>query len=278
MKALHSSLFSATLIAAAAATFVASASSLVHAQSAVSEAQAAAPAPVQCSAPADLVRLNHPLARTARKLAAGQSITIVTIGSSSTAGAGASTPANSYPSRLSVEMKALFPRAEVNVINRGVNGETAVEMLARFDTQVLADQPDVVVWQVGSNSVLREQPLGPVNTLVHDGVAKLKAAGIDVVLMNPQYAPKFNSKPDAEKMVDLIDLIAKEMNVDLFQRYAVMRYWRLTENIPFSTFTSPDELHMNDWSYGCVAKLLASAIGEASTRAAQTAIARPAAR
>jgi lysophospholipase L1-like esterase len=278
MKALHSSLFSATLIAAAAATFVASASSLARAQSAAPEAQAAAPAPVACSAPPDLVRLSHPLARTARKLAAGEPITIVTIGSSSTAGAGASTPAHSYPSRLAVELKTLFPRAEVTVINRGVNGETAVEMLARFDSQVLPDKPDVVVWQVGSNSVLREQPLGPVNTLVHQGIAKLKAAGIDVVLMNPQYAPSFVKKPDAEKMIDLIDLIAKEMNVDLFQRYAVMRYWRLTENIPFSAFTSPDELHMNDWSYGCVARLLASAIGEASTRAAQTAIARPAAR
>ena len=24
--------------------------------------------------------------------------------------------------------------------------------------------------------------------------------------------------------------------------------------MPFETFVSPDELHMNDWSYGCVAK------------------------
>jgi lysophospholipase L1-like esterase len=280
MKALQSSLFSATLFAAAAATFVTVASSLVYAQSAPQDAaaQAASSAPVPCSAPADLIRLAHPLARTARRLAAGEPITIVAIGSSSTAGAGASTPDRSYPSRLAVELKALFPRAEISVINRGINGETAVDMLARFDTQVLADKPDVVVWQVGSNSVLRDQPIGPVNTLVHQGVAKLKAAGIDVVLMNPQYAPKFNSKPDAEKMIDLMDLLAKEMNVDMFQRYAVMRYWRLTENIPFSTFTSADELHMNDWSYGCVAKLLASAIGEASTRASQTAIAKSPAR
>ena len=284
MKALHSSLFSATLIAAAAATFVAAASSLVHAQSAPQSASqdatplAQAAAPVPCTAPSDLVRLAHPLARTARKLASGEPITIVAIGSSSTAGAGASTPAHSYPSRLAAELKTLFPRAEINVINRGVNGETAVDMIARFDTQVLADKPDVVVWQVGSNSVLRDQPIAPVNTLLHDGIGKLKAAGIDVVLMNPQYAPRFISKPDADKMVDLIDLIAKEMNVDLFQRYAVMRYWRLTENIPFSAFLSPDELHMNDWSYGCVGQLLAGAIGEASVRSAQTAIARPPAR
>ena len=53
-----------------------------------------------------------------------------------------------------------------------------------------------------------------------------------------------------------------------------MRYWRLTEDIPFSTFVSPDELHMNDWSYGCVAKLLANAIVEATTRSTVTATKR----
>jgi acyl-CoA thioesterase I len=38
------------------------------------------------------------------------------------------------------------------------------------------------------------------------------------------------------------------MNINLFQRFALMRYWRLTEGIPFSAFLSKDELHMNDWS------------------------------
>ena len=86
-----------------------------------------------------------------------------------------------------------------------------------------------------------------------------------MILINPQYAPKVITKHEADGMVDLIDATAKETNVDLFQRFAVMRYWRLTEDIPFSTFISPDELHMNDWSYGCVAKLLAGAIHEAAT-------------
>ena len=86
-----------------------------------------------------------------------------------------------------------------------------------------------------------------------------------MVLINPQYAPKVITKHDVDGMVDLIHLTAKEANVDLFERFAVMRYWRLTEDIPFSTFISPDELHMNDWSYGCIAKLLAGAIHEAAT-------------
>jgi acyl-CoA thioesterase-1 len=233
-------------------------------------AQTAAPT-AACVGPAELVRLDYPLSRTARRLAAGQPITIVAVGSSSTAGAGASAPSMSYPSRLAVELTALFPRAAITVINRGVGGETAREMLARFDDGVIAEKPDLVIWQVGSNSVLRDQPLAPAGALLREGVSRLKAANADIILMNPQYAPKVIVKHDAEGMVDLISVAAKEANVDLFQRFALMRYWRLTEDLPFTTFVSPDELHMNDWSYGCVAKLLAGAIAEAATRPTLTA-------
>jgi len=225
----------------------------------------------ECGAPGELIRLTNPLKRLALRIAGGQPIKIVAIGSSSTAGSGASSPAMSYPSRLAIELKALFPRIEVTVLNRGIGGETTTEMLARFDRDVFADKPDVVVWQVGSNSVLRDISLADARARLYEGLRRLRAADLDVILMNPQYAPKVISKHEAEGMVDLIDLAAKETNVDLFQRYAIMRYWKLTEDIPFSTFVSPDELHMNDWSYGCVAKLLAGAIHETVTRPTLTA-------
>ena len=236
------------------------------------QAQSATPASA-CIAPADLTRLDHPLKRVAHRLAAGQPITIVAIGSSSTAGAGASSLANSYPSRLAVELKEQFPRATISVINRGVGGEESRDMIARFDKDVFAEAPDLVIWQVGSNSVLRNRPINDSRTMLRDGLNRLKAVGADVILMNPQYAPKVIVKHDADAMVDLIDAAAKESNVDLFQRFALMRYWRLTEDIPFSTFVSADELHMNDWSYGCIAKALAGAIAEAATRATVTATA-----
>ena len=41
--------------------------------------------PIACSAPAQYARLDRPLVRTARQLAAGEPLTIVAIGSSSTA-------------------------------------------------------------------------------------------------------------------------------------------------------------------------------------------------
>ena len=144
-------------------------------------------------------------------------------------------------------------------------------MLARFDRDVFRANPDLVIWQVGSNSVLLGRPIAPAAVMIRDGLDRLRAAGTDMILINPQYAPKVIAKHDADLMVDLIALTAKESSVNLFQRYALMRYWRLTEDLPFSTFVSKDELHMNDWSYGCVAKLLAGSINEAATRSTVTA-------
>ena len=231
----------------------------------------------ECIAPTELVRLQNPLKRVAQRIAGGQPLTIVAIGSSSTAGAGASSPAMSYPSRLAAELQAMFPNTPITVFNRGVNGEESRDMFARFDRDVFALKPDLVLWQVGSNSVLRDRPLEESNAPLHEGLHRLHDANMDVVLINPQYSPKVITKHEVDAMVDLIDATAKQADVDLFQRYAVMRYWRLTEDLPFSAFVSPDELHMNDWSYGCIAKLLAGAIREAATRTTITATAGAAA-
>jgi lysophospholipase L1-like esterase len=228
-------------------------------------AQPALSAPT-CSAPAELARFSRPLRHTARRLASGEPLTIVAIGSSSTAGAGATSPAASYPSRLAVELKQRFPGHDITVLNHGVNGEQTQQMMARFETGVIAARPDLVLWQVGTNSVLRDYPLKPHSVLLHDGIAQLKEAGADVVLIDMQYAPRVLAKPEMQGMEVQIAFAAKEENVDLFGRFAVMRNWYEVQHIPFDVFVSPDQLHMNDWSYACVAKLLAAAITEAATR------------
>jgi len=250
--------FTATLIGAAATV----SASPVSAQSAAPTAA--------CVAPPEYTRFNNPFKRVAERISASQPLTIVAIGSSSTFGAGASAPAMSYPSRLALELRALFPGTSFTVINRGANGETAGNMLARFDRDVFAANPDLVLWQVGSNSVLFGGLIAPTGLLIREGLRRLKAAGSDVVLINPQYAPKIigkNDEHDVDLMVTLISAAAQETGTDLFQRFELMRYWRLTEGLPFSAFLSNDELHMNDWGYGCMAKLLAQAIAKSGTRA-----------
>jgi len=222
------------------------------------------PGPVACRAPLQLSHLDHPLLHTARRLAGGEPLVVVAIGSSSTAGAGASSPVANYPSRLAVELKKLFPGHEITVLNRGVNGEETHDMMARFATGVIAEHPQLVLWQVGTNSVLRDHPLDTHAVELHKGIEQLKAIGADVVLIDPQYSPKVLAKSETPGMVDQIALAAKDENVDLFHRFAVMRDWHDVQHDSFDVFVSPDGLHMNDWGYACWAKLLAAAIADAA--------------
>jgi lysophospholipase L1-like esterase len=226
-----------------------------------------------CNAPQDLIRLANPLPHVADKLIAGEPITVVAIGSSSTAGAGASSPASTYPSRLLIELKQHFPKMSITILNRGVGGEEIPDMLERFDSAVIAAKPDLVLWQLGTNSVIRGHELGDHGTLIRAGLAKIRAVGADVVLIDPQFAPKVIAKPDAEAMVALISATAKREDVDLFRRFEVMRHWRDVDHLTFETFVSPDGLHMNDWSYACMAKGLGNAIAEAAQRPTMSATA-----
>ena len=233
-------------------------------------------APATCTAPAELARFDRPLIHTMRRVANGQPLTIVAIGSSSTAGAGASSPDATYPSRLAVELRTRFPGRDITVLNRGVNGEETNNMMARFAADVLAAHPQLVLWQIGTNSVLRDHPLNPHAVQLLDGIEQLKAAGADVVLIDPQLAPAVLAKSETQGMVEQIALAAKQEDVGLFQRFAVMREWHDVQHLSFDTFVSPDNLHMNDWSYACLAKLLGGAIAEAATRPITAASVHPA--
>jgi acyl-CoA thioesterase I len=238
---------------------------LIAALGGAAQAQVASPEP-QCDAPLDVVRLAHPLTHFAQKLAANAPITIVAIGSSSTSGAGASSPAANYPSRLAVELKQKFPALSITVLNRGVGGEEVPDMLKRFDSAVVANKPDLVLWQLGTNSVIRNHSLADQGALIRAGLQKIRAIGADVVLIDPQFAPKVINKPGAESMVELISLTAKQESVDLFHRFAVMQRWYKNDHMDFKAFVSPDGLHMNDWSYACLAKGLSDAIADAAHR------------
>jgi hypothetical protein len=91
------------------------------------------------------------------------------------------------------------------------------------NTSVAAAHPDVVLWQVGTNALLSGNPLGPVDRLVHEGIPRIKAIGADVVLIDPQFAPKVIVKPDPDEMVGLLSAAAKQAGVDLFPRFALMQ-------------------------------------------------------
>jgi GDSL-like Lipase/Acylhydrolase family len=136
---------------------------------------------VPCSAPKGGVPAMGSLPHVASKLVNGLPVVIVAFGSSSTQGWGSTSPDFSYPSRLLAQLKRQYPTADITVLNRGKGGDDAPEMMKRLQTAVLDANPDLVIWQLGTNAVLRG--FDPVITeqQVEEGIARIQAAGSDVV-------------------------------------------------------------------------------------------------
>ncbi|MGH7095119.1 MAG: SGNH/GDSL hydrolase family protein [Stellaceae bacterium] len=228
-------------------------------------------AALACAAPAAVSELGVPLAHSAALIAAGKPVLIVAVGSSSTSGVGASGPQETYPARLEIALRRRFPGADLRVLNRGKGGEDAGEELARLDRDVVAAHPDLVIWQVGTNAVLRRDDLAGDAILLDHGVAILRHDGVDVVLMDMQYAPRVLARRAYALMEELIAATAKRERVGLYRRFEVMRQWQKTGAI--GALTGADGLHMTDASYDCLAINLADALA-ANWRAAAKGILR----
>lgn len=213
-----------------------------------------------CKVSSEVTHLNIKLPNTARAIRRGQELVIVAVGSSSTVGVGASGAGNTYPARLAQELSLRWPGHKIRVINSGINGDTARDMLARFENDVMPYRPHLVIWQTGSNAVLREVRLDDYAETVRKGVQRLKAANTDIILMDPQYAPRVIRRPTLKRMVDFMRQTANDLGVGLFQRFAVMRHWVDSGQARMEDMISRDQLHMNDASYRCIARLLANIV------------------
>jgi lysophospholipase L1-like esterase len=212
---------------------------------------------VPCRQPKGGMKALGALPHVAGKLAARQPVTIIAFGSSSTQGWGSSAPEFTYPNRLAAQLHRAYPGANITVLNRGVGGEDAPEMMKRLQTQVIDVKPDLVIWQVGTNAVLRNLDPAETGKMIEDGVGRIQAAGSDVVLIDPQYSPATTSKPEGtSKMLALMHKVADLRKVGIFPRFEVMKEWHEGQQMAFDAFVISDGLHMNDWGYACFAQLL----------------------
>ena len=212
---------------------------------------------VPCLPPKGGAKSMGSLPHVAAKLAAGQPVTIVAFGSSSTQGYGSTSPEFTYPNRLAAQLRRQYPGADITVLNHGVGGEDAPEMMKRLQTSVIDAKPDLVIWQVGTNAVLRNLDPAETARMVEDGVERIQAGGADLVLVDPQYSPRVTEHGEsASRMVKLLGKVAQLRHVGIFPRFEVMREWHDQQALPIDSFVIADGLHMNDWGYACFAQLL----------------------
>src|SRR5579864_2539453 len=162
---------------------------------------------------------------------------VVCLGDSITAGVGA-TDGHGYP-------EVLAARLGVAVINDGVPGDTAADGLARLP-QVLAQDPWLVIVELGGNDILRQVPAASTEEALDGIVRQLLAARVLPVLV--AVAGPFGGGSHGE------------IYARLGKRYRVPVVEDVLRRNLFDPRLKADEVHPNDLGHARLAEAVAEAV------------------
>ena len=179
-----------------------------------------------------------------------------------------------YPGRLQSFLQKEYPKANTAMVNKGIGGQEAPVEFQRFDTDVIAEKPDLVIWQVGTNAVWQSPSSIPppptfdeTTSAIRNGLVELRdQTQADVILMDLQYVPALLTPAKKDKaiaMVKAISELAQNAGVNVFRRFAFMKGLYEVEQVSFDRMVDPaDEhrLHDSDWATHRVAWAMKLAI------------------
>jgi len=218
--------------------------------------------------PVEPIPFEHGLTHFAEGLTRGQA-KIVAIGSSTTVGRG---DIAAYPGRLLSFLQNEYPKANTAMVNKGISGQEAPSEFQRFDTDVIAEKPDLVIWQVGTNAIWQRPDQNPpsfneTTGAIRDGLVRLRdETQADVILMDLQCVPALLTPAKQDKaiaMVEAISKLARDAGVNVFRRFAFMKGLYQVEQVSFDRMVDPTDehrLHDSDWATHRVAWAMKLAI------------------
>src|SRR5499426_1301893 len=164
-------------------------------------------------------RFRRPLRALSRAVRAKRDVKILAIGSSSTVGVGASSPSAAYVARLETSLEGSLQGMDFDVVGRGLSGEVAQGAADRMKREVEETNPDLVIWQLGTNDALRHVAIDGFKNCLKKTLVWLKEQSIDVILINPQYSDTLVQDPFYKDVVAIIDAIAREQLIIVVDRF-----------------------------------------------------------
>jgi lysophospholipase L1-like esterase len=213
--------------------------------------------------------LQWDLPNLTKAINAAGGVRIVALGSSTTAGEGGIV---AYPYRLEAALRERYANPRIDVLNRGAGGEEAPKERDRIVRDVIDEQPNLVIWQMGTNAVWQSKQDHPPShdqtiAALRDGIRQIRKPGsIDIILMDPQYVPAMLTKATraaTNRMVSAIAGVSRKERVNLFRRFELMKGWHEVENISFDRMVDPGDdkrLHDSDWATQRLTEVLANLI------------------
>jgi lysophospholipase L1-like esterase len=193
-----------------------------------------------------------PLPNVTAALKSRKTIRILAIGSS------AGRRHGGYTAQIERLLKQAMKGIDIVTINRGVSGELAAAAAHRIRNEVALNDPDLVIWQVGTNDALAFVPLEELADAVQTTVRWLKAHNVDVVLAGLQYVSRVSQDEHYYRVRELMRDIATKEHVMIIRRYEATQFISAVQQNDDGF--GPDEFERTEAGYNCLAQYLASAI------------------
>lgn len=216
------------------------------------------PAPFSrdCQVGSTATASDSPLPNVAAALAKNQKIKILAIGASASAGRGALH--GGYTGEARQILRQAIKGLDVVMINRGVSGELASQAAIRIKNEVALVEPDLVLWQVGTNDALAYVPVDEIRATVIDTLTWLREHKIDTVLVGLQYVDRMEQDEHYREVREMLRKVAADENVLIVRRYEAQRL--LAQAAVSGGGLFPDEFQRTEAGYTCLAQYMARAI------------------
>lgn len=209
----------------------------------------------ECRVPGSKLYTLAKLAAVKAALAEKRPVRVLSVGSSS-AGLGASA---SYPVRLESALERSMPNVDVEVDARGLPGEIASGAAERLRTMLAEVEPDLVVWQVGTNDALARVDLDSFGEALDDAVRYVKSHDIDIVLIDPLFTQSLADDEYYNDLVHKVQEVAAKERVPLVRRYEAMRFLSGVKGVGEAHMLG-QQFRLNDLGLRCLAEHAARAI------------------
>src|SRR6185437_9058673 len=218
-----------------------------------SAAPETAPFSKDCEIGATPIADESPLPNVAAVLAQRKTLRILTMGASP----GRSGSHGSYSALIESILERALKGIDVTMTNRGVSGELAANAATRMKNEVALDEPDLVLWQVGTNDALAYVPADEFAATLREQIDWLKAHKVDVVLVGLQFAKEMLRDAHYAEIRDTLRKVAAQENVIVVRFYEAMQ---IVNQAAREGGTSAEEFEHSEAGSNCLAQYVARAI------------------
>lgn len=196
--------------------------------------------------------------RVAAALKTGR-LDVLAVGSATVLGARGRAE-GSFPDRMVQELRAAAPGVDIELTVQGERGLTATAMLALLQKELAEKSYTLVVWQTGTVEAVRGLPAEEFARTLDAGAEAARAAGADLVLVDPQYSRVLQDHITLEPYRDTMQRAARRHAAVLFNRFDLIRQWVEAGQLDLETTAKPDRPKMAERLNACLGQALAQTV------------------